>query len=66
MYLVQINHNGDGTEDESNAQLLSSEPTGICDAFGNTKVLPQIRDQYQVDFLTLSKKSDYLWLTIPN
>ena len=44
IYLVQINHNGDGTEDESNAQLLSSEPTGICDAFGNTKVLPQIRD----------------------
>ncbi|KAL6322624.1 hypothetical protein AAG906_014295 [Vitis piasezkii] len=39
------------------------EPTGICDAFGNSKVLPQIRDQYQVDFPTLSTKSDYLWLT---
>ena len=63
MYLVQINHNEDGIEDASTAQSLSSEPTGICDAFGNLKVLPQIRDQYQVDFPTLSTKSDYLWLT---
>ena len=63
MYLVQINHNEDGIEDASTAQSLSSEPTGICDAFGNPKVLPQIRDQYQVDFPTLSTKSDYLWLT---
>ena len=53
MYLVQINHNGDGTEDTSTAQSLSSKPTGICDAFGNLEVLPQTRDQYQVDFPTL-------------
>lgn len=54
MYLVQINHSGDGTEDASTAQSLSLEPTGICDAFGNPEVLPQIRDLYQVDFPTLS------------
>ncbi|RVW84340.1 Pentatricopeptide repeat-containing protein [Vitis vinifera] len=33
---------------------------------GNSDVLPQIRDQYQLDFPTLSTESDYLWLTIPN
>ena len=53
MYLVQINHNGDGTEDVSIAQSLSSKPTSICDAFGNLEVLPQTIDQYQVDFPTL-------------
>ena len=60
MYLVQINHNEDGIEDASTAQSLSSEPTGICDAFGNPEVLPQIRDQYQVNFPTLIIESDYL------
>ena len=41
-------------------------PLVFYDAFGNPEVLPQIRDQYQVEFPTLSTESDYPWLTIPN
>lgn len=63
MDLVQINHDGDGTEDASIAQSPSSDPTGICDVFGNPEILPRIGDKYQVDIPTLSPESDYLQLT---
>ncbi|CBI26064.3 unnamed protein product, partial [Vitis vinifera] len=63
MDLVQINHDGEGTEDASIAQSPSSEPTGICDVFGNPEILPRIGDKYQVDIPTLSPESDYLQLT---
>lgn len=63
MKLVQINHNGEGTEDAYTAESPSSETTGICDVFGNPEIVPRIGDQYQVVIPTLSTESDYLQLT---